>query len=140
MSAITPPSPNDPLPTAAVRAAPIPTGQSDLDPLYRALGFVLTWGFRLTAALLALGLVLAATQGDDLSEEAESLPRIAEHLFDGDSGALFDLAIVAMVLTPVVAVVVVAIGFLRLGDRRYALASLFVLAILGISIAISLLT
>lgn len=140
MSAITPPSPSDSTPTAAVRAAPPATGQSDLDPLYRSLGFVLTWGFRLTAALLALGLILAAIQGDDLSEESESLPNIAEHLLDGDSGAIVDLAIVAMVLTPVIAVVVVAIGFLRLGDRRYAVASLFVLAVLGVSIAISLLT
>ncbi len=138
MSGITPPSPNDPTPTPTFRAAP--SGQSDLDPLYRTLGFVLTWGFRLTASLLALGLILAAIQDDDLSEEAESLPNIAEHLLDGDSGALVDLAIVAMVLTPVVAVVVVAVGFLRLGDRRYALASLFVLGVLGVSIAISLLT
>lgn len=116
------------------------TGQSDLAPLYRTLGIVLTWGFRLTAALLASGLILAAIQDDDLSEESESLPEIAESLLDGDSSALVDLAIVAMVLTPVVAVVVVAVGFLRLGDRRYALASLFVLAVLGVSIAVSLLT
>ena len=114
--------------------------QTDLAPLYRAAGAVLTWGFRLTAALLAVGVVLAVIQDDELSEESESLPEIVGLLLDGDSSGLVDLAIVAMVLTPVVAVVVIVAGFLRLGDRRYALASLFVLAILGISIAVSLLT
>ncbi len=114
--------------------------QTDLTPLYRTAGLILTWGFRLVAALLAAGLILAAIQDDDLSEQAEPLPNILDNLLDGESSALVDLAIVAMVLTPVAAVIVIATGFLRLGDRRYALASLFVLAVLGISIAISLLT
>jgi len=114
--------------------------QSDLTPLYRTAGLILTWGFRLVAALLAAGLILAAIQGNDLSEQAEPLPQILKNLLDGESSALVDLAIVAMVLTPVAAVIAIATGFLRLGDRRYALASFFVLTVLGISIAISLLT
>ncbi len=114
--------------------------QTDLTPLYRTAGLILTWGFRLVAALLATGLILAAIQDDALSEQAEPLPEILDNLLDGESSALVDLAIVAMVLTPVAAVIAIAAGFLRLGDRRYALASLFVLTVLGISIAISLLT
>ena len=114
--------------------------QSNLDPIYRSAGLVLTWGFRIAATLLAGGLLLAAIQGEDLSSEAESIPKIVEHLLDGESRALVDLAIVAMVLTPVVAVLAIALGFYRIADRRYTVASLFVLAVLGISIIVSMLT
>jgi uncharacterized membrane protein len=41
-------------------------------------------------------------------------------------------------LTPVATVIVVAANFWRLGDRRYALLSLIVLAILGTSVALAL--
>jgi uncharacterized membrane protein len=114
--------------------------QSKLDPIYRSAGLVLTWGFRVAAALLAAGLLLAAIQGDDLSEEAEPIPEIVDLLLDGKSSALVDLAIVAMVLTPVAAVIAIAVGFYRIADRRYAVASFFVLAVLGISIIVSMLT
>jgi uncharacterized membrane protein len=114
--------------------------QSNLAPIYRSVGLVLTWGFRIAATLLAAGLLLAAIQDDDLSEKAEPIPDIVANLFDGESSALVDLAIVAMVLTPVAAVIAIALGFSRIADRRYTIASFFVLAVLGISIAVSMLT
>ena len=52
--------------------------------------------------------------------------------------AVIDLAILWFMLTPVATVIVVAVSFWRLGDRRYALCSLVVLAILGTSIALAL--
>jgi uncharacterized membrane protein len=119
---------------------PTPGDQSNLDPIYRSAGLVLTWGFRVAATLLSGGLLLAAIQGDDLSEEAEPIPEIVDLLLDGKSSALVDLAIVAMVLTPVAAVIAIALGFYRIADRRYTAASLFVLAVLGISIVVSMLT
>jgi uncharacterized membrane protein len=117
-----------------------PRDESNLDPIYRSAGLVLTWGFRVAATLLGGGLLLAAIQGDDLSEEAEPIPEIVDLLLDGKSSALVDLAIVAMVLTPVAAVIAIALGFYRIADRRYTAASLFVLAVLGISIVVSMLT
>ncbi len=114
--------------------------QSNLDPIYRSAGLVLTWGFRIAATLLAAGLLLAAIQDDDLSEKAEPIPDIVANLFDGESSALVDLAIVAMVLTPVAAVIAIALGFSRIADRRYTMVSFFVLAVLGVSIAVSMLT
>jgi uncharacterized membrane protein len=119
---------------------PEPGDESNLDPLYHSAGLVLTWGFRIAAALLAAGLLLAAIQGDDLSTAAKPIPDTIELLLDGESSALVDLAIVAMVLTPVAAVIAIAIGFYRIADRRYTAASVFVLAVLGISIAVSMLT
>ena len=117
-----------------------PRDQSNLDPIYRSAGLVLTWGFRVAATLLGGGLLLAAIQGDDLSEEAEPIPEIVDLLLDGKSSALVDLAIVAMVLTPVAAVIAIALGFYRIADRRYTIASVFVLAVLGISIVVSMVT
>jgi hypothetical protein len=112
---------------------------AELSPLYAAAGRVLAWGFRLSAALLAAGLLLALVRDEPLSTQAEPLPEVIDLVLDGHGAGLVDLAIVAMVLTPVATVVALAAGFLRLGDRDYALATLVVLAILGVSVALSLL-
>ena len=112
---------------------------AELAPLYAAAGRLLTGGFRISAALLAAGLLIAFVRDERLSEEAEPLPKIFDLIRDGHGAGLVDLAIVAMVLTPVATVVVIAIGFLRLGDRRYAFASFVVLAILAVSVTVSLL-
>jgi hypothetical protein len=108
-------------------------------PLYAAAERSLTWGFRLTVALLALGLALAIAGDDSVPETAEPLPEIVSLVLEGDGAGLIDLAIVTMVLTPVATVCVLALGFLRIGDRRYALVTFVVLAILGVTVTISLL-
>jgi uncharacterized membrane protein len=56
----------------------------------------------------------------------------------GNASGIIDLAILWFMLTPVAATIVVAVSFWRLGDRRYALLSLAVLVILGVSIALAL--
>ena len=52
---------------------------------------------------------------------------------------LIDLGILAMMLTPVATVLVIALNFSRLGERKFVSLTLGVLAILATSIAISLL-
>ena len=110
-----------------------------LAPVYAAVSRALTWGLRLSGALLAAGLLLSALRGDSLSDQAEPLPEALELVADGRGAGLVDLAIIAMVLTPVATVLVLAVGFFRLGDRRFGLITLVVLAILGVSVSISLL-
>jgi hypothetical protein len=110
-----------------------------LAPVYAAVSRALTWGLRLSGALLAAGLLLSALRGDSLSDRAEPLPEALALVAEGRGAGLVDLAIIAMVLTPVATVLVLAVGFLRLGDRRFALVTLVVLAILGVSVSISLL-
>ncbi len=56
-----------------------------------------------------------------------------------NASAIVSLAILAMMVTPVVAVLVVARGFQEIGDRRYARISFVVLLVLAASIASSLL-
>lgn len=95
---------------------------------------VLTWGFRVSAALLAFGIMLTLVRDNDVPTQATPLRDLVSGLLDGDDGAIITLAIVSMVATPVVATFVVARGFLAIGDRRYAKLSLAVLTVLIISI------
>ena len=131
---------------AEERSLPAPAGQDPFDrrtvelaPVYTAARITLAWGFRFGAALLALGIALALVRREPLPTEAEPLPEILPAVLDGHAAGVIDLAIVALILTPVATTLTVALAFLRLGDRRYAALSLVVLAVLGVSIAFSLL-
>jgi uncharacterized membrane protein len=109
-----------------------------LAPLYDAAVKTLFWGFRLGAALLALGIVVALVKREPLGHEADPIPDVIAMLRAGHASGIIDLAILWFMLTPVATVIVVAASFWRLGDRRYALLSLIVLAILGASVALAL--
>jgi uncharacterized membrane protein len=109
-----------------------------LEPLYDAAVKTLFWGFRLGAALLALGIVAALVKREPLGHEADPLADVIAMVRAGYASGIIDLAILWFMLTPVATVVVVAASFWRLGDRRYALLSLIVLAILGASVALAL--
>ncbi len=110
-----------------------------LAPLYTLSGSILVWGFRIGAVLLVLGLLLAIVTGEPIGLVADPLTDIPGVVLAGKASGVIDLAILWFMATPVVTVIAVALGFLRLGDRRYALLSLIVLIILGASIALSLL-
>jgi uncharacterized membrane protein len=109
-----------------------------LEPLYDAAVKTLFWGFRLGAALLALGVVAALVKREPLGHEADPLADVIGTVRAGYASGIIDLAILWFMLTPVATVIVVAASFWRLGDRRYALLSLVVLAILGASVALAL--
>jgi hypothetical protein len=109
-----------------------------LTPLYDAAVKTLFWGFRLGAALLALGIVVALAKREPLGREADPIPDVIAMVRAGHASGIIDLAILWFMLTPVATVIVVAANFWRLGDRRYALLSLIVLAILGTSVALAL--
>jgi uncharacterized membrane protein len=109
-----------------------------LQPLYDAAVKTLFWGFRLGAALLAVGIVAALIKREPLGHEADPLTDVVATVRAGYASGIIDLAILWFMLTPVATVIVVAASFWRLGDRRYALLSLIVLAILGASVALAL--
>jgi uncharacterized membrane protein len=108
-----------------------------LAPLYDSAIRVLTWGFRVGAALLALGIVVALLRREPLNHEADPIDEVFAQVRAGNAAGIIDLAILWLMLVPVATVVVVAASFWRLGDRRYAVLSLVVLAILGFSIALA---
>ena len=86
------------------------------------------------ALLLAAGIAVTLLRGDDISTDAVRLVDIIPGVLDGEGAAIVTLSIVSMIVTPVAATLVVALGFFALGDRRYARLSLAVLAVLAISI------
>lgn len=109
-----------------------------LAPLYDAAIRTFFWGFRLGAVLLALGIVAALVKGEPLGREADPISGVLAEVRAGHASGIIDLAILWFMLTPVAATIVVAVSFWRLGDRRYAVLSLGVLVILGVSIALAL--
>lgn len=110
-----------------------------LSPLYDLSRSIFVWGFRIGAVLLMLGVLMAIGTGEPIGRVADPMGDIPGAVLAGKASGVIDLAILWFMATPVVTVIAVAIGFLRLGDRRYALLSLIVLIILGASIALSLL-
>jgi uncharacterized membrane protein len=111
---------------------------AELAPLRATAITILTWGFRIGAALLLMGLLLAAIKQESLSHQVEPFADVIPAILDGRAGGVVDLAILWIMATPVATVLVTAIGFYRGGDRVYAAISLAVLAVLGVSISLSL--
>jgi uncharacterized membrane protein len=109
-----------------------------LTPLYDAAVRTLFWGFRIGAVLLVIGIVLTLVSGQPLSHEADPFGAILAKVLAGNAPGVIDLAILWFMAIPVATVIVVAVSFWRLGDRRYAALSLVVLAILAVSIALAL--
>lgn len=110
----------------------------ELSPVYRRTIVVLSLGFRIGALVLAIGLALALIKQESLRRTAEAYPDIFPAILDGEANGFISLAIIILLATPVVAVLFVALGFLRVGDRRFGLLSLVVLGVLGVSITLSL--
>lgn len=124
--------------TAALGTAELAARTDRLEPLYDAAVKTLFWGFRLGAALLALGVIVSLVKREPLGHEADPLTDVIATVRAGYASGIIDLAILWFMLTPVATVIVVAVSFWRLGDRRYALLSVVVLAILGVSVALAL--
>lgn len=106
-------------------------------PLNLTTASVLVWGFRISAALLLLGLVVSAIQGEELHTSLESIPELAGEIADGNGAGIVGLAILVMMATPIASTISVAVNCLRIGDRRYAAITTAVLVILIVSAAVS---
>lgn len=125
-------------PEVAAELAELVARTDRLAPLYGSAIQVMTWGFRGGALLLGLGIVAALLKREPIGAIADPIPEIAAAVAAGSAAGIIDLAILWFMLVPAVTVLVAAISFWRLGDRRYATLSLIVLAILGASIALAL--
>lgn len=122
----------------ATETAALTRRTEQLAPLYDAAWFIFTWGFRIGAAILALGVLVALAKREPIGHEAAPIGSVLSAVAAGQAAGIIDLAILWFMATPVVTVLVVAVSFWRMGDRRYTLLSLVVLAILGVSIALAL--
>jgi uncharacterized membrane protein len=95
----------------------------------------LTWGFRIAAGLLAIGVAISLVRGDALDSALPEIQTMLDGVLELDGAAFIGLSIFAIILTPVVTTLTIALNFFRLGDRRYGACTLVVLAILAFSIA-----
>lgn len=109
-----------------------------LEPIYASARFTLTWSFRLGAALLLVGILLAVIQRQPLDRISRGFAEVLPSVLRGEADGMVDLAILWLMLTPVVVVLIIAVGFFQLDERRYGLLSLLVLLVLGISITLAL--
>ena len=99
---------------------------------------VLETGFRVAVAIMAVGLILAVIRQEALPSTLEQPADIADGILQGDPKAIVGLGIISIILTPFASTLVIAAAFYRQGDRRYAAVSGLVLAILLVSIGLSL--
>ena len=120
-------------PTPDPTASPLHLRQQELDPVYAALRALLVWGFRIGAALLLLGIALSVVTGEPLHQAADPFRDVVPAVLAGKAAGVVDLAILWLMTVPVLAVILVAAGFARIGDWRYAVASALVLATLAAS-------
>lgn len=110
--------------------------QPQLD-INRPVSLVLAWGFRLSASLLLIGLVVSAIQQEGLHTSLEGFSTILQEIGDGNGASIVALAILVMIVTPIVSTLTVVISCLRVGDQRYARIAGAVLVILIVSALIS---
>jgi len=112
--------------------------QADPEALRLAVSRVLTIGVAISAALLIIGVVLAAFVGWTGSLTGAALPSEPVYTLPGLLGglaalqplAIAQLGLFVLVLTPILRVLTSLILFIEERDRVYVLVSLGVLAIL----------
>jgi uncharacterized membrane protein len=98
----------------------------------------LHYGFFVAAGLFVVGVAWSVVERQALATDILPFQKIPGELLDGNPAAVIDLSILALMLTPVVTVLLIAINFYRLNERRYAVFALLVLVTLAVSIIISL--
>ena len=96
-------------------------------------------GLAASGLLLLAGLVIALVRREARPEgPPEPLPTVIRGALAGDGVACLDLGLLALMLTPVLRVCVLAIGWSLSGERRFAVVAAIVLATLSLSLVLSL--
>lgn len=99
---------------------------------------VLTWGFRLSAALILIGIVRSLIDRQPLDSHLATPEELVMGMRTATPGSFLALGIIAMILVPLVSSLTIAITFFRRHDARYGRITLLVLLILGLSLSLSL--
>src|SRR5680860_625171 len=77
--------------------------------LNRPVSLVLVWGFRISASLLLIGLIISAIQQEALHTSLEGFSTIIEEIGDGNGAAVVALSILVMIATPIASTLTVVI-------------------------------
>ncbi|MEO8208247.1 MAG: DUF1634 domain-containing protein [Chloroflexota bacterium] len=110
-------------------------GSADLDGIVARL---LRVGTHAAVGLIALGVLLLLRAGASPLDPAPSLAigQIADDLGTLEPAGFLWLGLLVVLLTPTARVVVSAVGYARLGDRRMAVIAVLVLAVVGAGIIV----
>jgi len=114
-----------------------PTTSTDEATLRSRAAQVLEYGFRISVAIMVVGLGLALIQQEPLPTTLGSPAEIARGIADGKPGSIVGIGILAIILTPFISTVTIAWTFRQQGNQRYAMISGAVLLILLVSIGLS---
>lgn len=108
----------------------------EMDPLERTVQRILQAGVALSFALMLAGIVLAVADGETLAVRVTPLGDLGSGLAALDAATYVSLGLIVLVATPFVRVAGSLVAFLRLRDRRYALVTAAVLAVMCVSVLI----
>jgi hypothetical protein len=89
--------------------------------------------------LMTIGLVVAAAREQPRPIGRPSpISSLPDRIGSGDGVALIELGLLILILTPVLRVAVLAVGWLAAGDRRFAAVAGAVLSLLALSVWLGL--
>jgi hypothetical protein len=108
-----------------------------VDALARAVHWSLLTGMVLSSLLMCAGLVLALAHHEIADQLAPpALPDLLHLAATGSGVALLEVGILLLLFTPVVRVIVLAIGWTLRRETRMAPVALVVLALLALSLVL----
>lgn len=99
---------------------------------------VLAWGFRVSAALILIGIARGLFDRQPLDSHLPSPAELVTGMRTATPGSFLALGIIAMILIPLVSSLTIAVTFFQGKDARYGRFTLLVLVILGLSLSLSL--
>ena len=117
------------------------TTATPTDPVmlvYRIARAALITGFAVAVSLVAIAVALVIITGDPIAGSTMDVGELPAAVANGDPSAVAEMAILSVVLTPIVTTLCLIAGFLRIGDRRYAMVSVLVLIVLSASMVVAL--
>lgn len=100
---------------------------------------VLTWGFRMSAALILIGIARSLIDRQPLDSHLATPRELVAGLRTATPGSFLALGIITMILTPLVSCLTIAATFFQQHDARYGRFTVLVLLILGLSLSLTLL-
>jgi uncharacterized membrane protein len=107
--------------------------------LIRAVQWTLLFGVVFSGMLMALGIVFVFLRNEPRPEgPPPDLGVLLRGAFGGDGLSLIELAMLSLMITPVLRVAILAVGWTCTGPRRFAVVAFVVLTILGIGIVMGL--
>ena len=125
----------EPAPAGASGSPPAPP-EHVMDPLERTVQRVLQVGVALSFTLMVAGIVLALVRGEPLAVHVTPLGDLAAGLAALDPAAYVSVGLIVLIATPFVRVAGSLVAFLWLRDRRYALVTAAVLAVMCVSVLV----